>query len=395
MIRRTVFLVLFFGVTPCVAAGEISINFSDPMFSRLDAEGKNLLTEYAKAYPKIKDFYENMRMDVNVKNTNYTVNLESLRSTLRSEGLGEDEIKDIVARSGKTDIQYEVRYRQQDNYFRVDTKVNHIMTDYARARLPHGSPIRNFANGDIVPDVGTVLLTPTTGYQFSKKDPSKQFPSLNARRDLKKPGSEDDIGLPLIYVDTAPFCVDAMPLENIVFQCPPLIKGKPYVVDYIRQKEVDGRPVVEIRTSRADLTDSFREIKLDKNSWGILEIYARSGLTLPSGEREIQWTREICTYDGVVDGVPLLKTYHRSFGKRDKNSQEDRMISQMSCEVTHLVLGAPDLSEFDVAQFLPPGVKVGEITPARLSTARIVTIVISIILIILGIYLKIRNARKE
>jgi hypothetical protein len=374
------------------------VDFNDPIFARLDTDEKKLLSEYAKAYPKIKNFYENMKMDVSVQRTNFSVNVESLESSLRVQGLSEDAIKDTVARSGQTDIQYEVRYRQQDGYARVDTKKNHPVkdTDSVRAKLPPGSPLHNFVKGDVIQDVGVFLLSPTMGYQLSKSDPSKEYFSLNMKRKLNKQDAED-FDLPLMYFDTAPFCEDADPLENIIFNCPPLIQGKPYAIEYVRQSEINGRQVVKIKCSRTDFTDAFREISLDRHSWVVVETYSKGGVMLPSGEREIRWTRETCTYDDIADSIPLLKTYQRSSGKNDATTREDMMFSRMQCEVTKIIPGPPDLSEFDVAQFLPPGVKIGEVTPltfAQLSSARIAAIVIGIVLIILGIYLRRRNRNR-
>ena len=54
----------------------------------------------------------------------------------------------------------------------------------------------------------------------------------------------------------------------------------------------------------------------------------------------------------------------------------------MLCEVTNLAPGPPDLPEFDIAQFLPPNVKIGsEVTTAIFSTARIVANIFGIVLI--------------
>ena len=389
-------LVLFFGITFHATAGEIIINFSDPMFAKLDAEGKKLLSEYARAYPKIRGFYENMRMDMDIRNTSYRSekDLESLTSALRSEGQNEDEIRDVIARSGKADVQHEVRYRQLDGYARVDTKVERRITSSVLDKLPSGSPLPSFVHGGVVQDVEVVLLTPEMSYQLSKRDPSKQYFALNAKRNPDSPNAED-IGLPLMYVDTAPFCEDADPLEKVIFDCPPLLKGKPYIVEYVKQMEVEGERVVMVKCSRADLIDSFREIRLDRNFGVVKETYSRGGVTFPDGKREIRWTRETCTYDGMVDGIPLLKTYQRSSGIFDQSSQEEMITRQMMCEVTNLIPGPVDLSEFDVAQFLPPNVKIRELSWSPLSPARIAGMVIGTLLFMIGIYLKIRSMRKE
>jgi hypothetical protein len=393
MMRLLVFFsMLFFGITlQVITADEIVVDFADPMFARLDAEGKRLLSEYARTYPKIKSFYENIRMDVNVGNaSNPSENdLEFLRSNLRSKGLNEDEIEDVVARSKQMERQYEIRYRLSEKYARIDTKVYHPVVASARIDLPSGGLPRGF-----VSETGITLFTPTMGYQLSKNDPSKQYFALNAKRDVTKPNVED-LATAVMYFDVAPFSSDYLPLENIIFQCPPLIKGKPYVVEYVRQREIDSEPVVEIRVARTDFTDVFREIKLDKNSWVVLDVYSRVEVPHSSGKNEIRWDRSVCTYDGAVDGVPLLKTYQRVFGNYNKDTQAESIAGQMQCEVTKIVPGPVDLSEFDVAQFLPPDVKIGEVMPAQLSSARIATIVIGIILVIFGIYLKLQKTKER
>ena len=391
-------LVLFFGVTASVVADEIVIDFTHPKFARLDAEGRKLLSEYAKVYPSIRNFYENMRMDVTVKKVNYLSeqNLQSMRSMWESEGLDETEIEDRMERSGQSDKQYEIRYRLSEGYRRLDEKVSHPVTPSIRPKLP-----AELSRLDFIQETGVTLFTPKMGYQLSRNDPLKQYFSLNVRRDLKNPNTKS-ITTEAIYFDVAPFFSEYTPLGEILFQSPPLVAERPYrVIEYVQQKEIVGKHIVEVRCVLSTYLDAnpdsiHRVVRLCRDSWVAKETFVRTRMASP-GEHfgKINWVHTLCTYDGMHEGIPLLKTYQRSNGDYNKETQEEIMTRQILAEVTHLVPGPPDLSEFDVAQFLPPGVKVGEITPARLSTARIVTIVISIILIILGIYLKIRNARKE
>jgi hypothetical protein len=200
-----------------------------------------------------------------------------------------------------------------------------------------------------------------------------------------------------MYFDTAPFSLGtsgAVPLEKILFQRQ---IPKPHGLQYVRQRESKGEQVVEIGWSWSAEPDVFREIRLDRASWGIKESYWRAVATSPSDPawREIRWYREACTYNGRVDGVPLLKTYQRSEGTYDKNTQKEEVLRQMLCEITNLIPGPPDLSEFDVAQFLPPDVKIGEITPVSFTPARIAAIVIGVILLLLGIYMHIRNSMRS
>jgi hypothetical protein len=361
------------------------------MFARLDAEERRLLSEYARAYPKIRSFYENVRMDVRVGRTNFPSeeSLGALRSDLRSQGLHDNEVEDVIGRSIQMEQQYELRYRLRDGYVRIDTKVGQHVVATHDGR-PSEPPKRVF-----VEEVGVTLCTPTMGYQLSKNDPSKQFFSLNAKR------NPESFPVPVLYFDNAPFSSNGRSLGAFVFRCPPAIQGKPYVVEYVRQREIDGEQVVEIRVARTDYTDIFREITLYKDSWVVKEVYHRTGEILPNGEiRGIGWDRDVCTYNGVADGMPFLNTYQRSAGYYDKDTREEITTQQMFAEVTYLAHGPPDLPEFDVAQFLPPEVDFGTVAPAvtpegGLSAVRIAAIVIGVILMILGIYMKIRGLKKS
>ena len=241
------FFVLLFGVTTSVSTEEIVIDFTHPKFEQLDAEGKKLLSEYAKVYPKIKDFYENIRMDATVKRTHNSSeeSLRSLRSRLESQGLSETEIGDVITRSRQSEKQYEVRYRRSDAYCRVDEKVPHPVTLSVRAKLPP-----EFSQQDFVQEAIVSLFTPTMEYQLSKNDPRKQYFSLSAKRDIRKPDVKG-IAIEVMYFDRAPFSASGgTSLGELLFQCPPLVEGVPYsVIEYIRQNEVGGEQIVEIRLS--------------------------------------------------------------------------------------------------------------------------------------------------
>lgn len=160
-------------------------------------------------------------------------------------------------------------------------------------------------------------------------------------------------------------------------------------MEYVRQKKIDGEQIIEMRVSWDDL--AFIEIKFDRNSWVVKEAYAWFKVTLDTGEEHISWAHAVCTYDGFADGVPLLKTYQRSEGIFDHGTQDERMCQQILAEVTKIVPGPVDVSEFDVAQFLLPGAKIGEVTSAQLSPAWIAAIVTGIFLVILGIYMRVKG----
>ena len=130
-------------------------------------------------------------------------------------------------------------------------------------------------------------------------------------------------------------------------------------------------------------------VKFARKSWVIKDILEQ-GYTV--GGKKF-WKRYQCAYEGEFEGMPLLSSYQRDLGIYDNDEfLTERLLYRVRYEVTQIIPGPPDLSEFDVAQFLPPGVRVGEIAKAQLSPARIIAIVIGVVLIILGISSRVRKS---
>lgn len=363
--RRALFLsfMCILVITVHVAAGEIAVDFAHPKFARLDADGKKLVSEYAKTYPKIKEFYDNMRMDVTVKTMDVLSekSLQTLKKIGESRGLNEMEYKELIERASHTEKLYEMRHRVSEKYSRIDRKQNHPVTPSVRAKLPHELSQLDYLQESVI-----TLLTPTMGYQLSRNDPRNQYFSLNVKQDFTK-SNNGGVEIEVLYFDGAAFSSEATPLEEILFQCPPAIDGVPYrVVEYVQQKEIAGEQVVEIRLVSSRHLDSNPDnihgiIRLYRDSWVVKDAFSRTQIVSPGKYfGEIGWIRTSCTYDGELNGVPIMRTYQRYSGDFDKETQEEKLARQIHCEVTKLVPGPPDLSEFDVAQFLPPGAEIGK-----------------------------------
>gem|GEM_PF-4062128 len=354
-------------------AESLRIDFDDPIFSKLNKEGKDIIREYAKVYPKIKDFYRNIRMDVTEKIIRHTASekpleyipLDSPPVLRREEAI-------------------EMRYNARDGvFFRDDSQITFHWRDSLsvsgkNVSVEHAKQI--------------TLITPEKSYSLSKRNPNSQFYSLSARRNT------DGFSFVLRAFDSAPFSVGPMLLEDQIF-CRPLHLDKRFhffILSAQYTEDDHGKEVVEFVTWTGQPEPPSRPciytIRLSRDTWVIEDIleqaYSRAGQKF--------WKRYRCIYDGEFEGMPLLSSYQEDLGVYDTDEcQTEILLEQTLCEVTKIIPGPVDLSEFDVAQFLPPNVKIGEITQAQLSPARIAAIVIGIILIILGIYLKIRSIRKE
>ena len=120
-----------------VVRAQSEIDFSIAMYSELDEEGKKLLREFSNVYPRIKEFYEKIRMDVLEKDTRYLSeedsrlvqnmvreHLDSMsdqqRHLAQQEYLEKDQI--IEARTTR----YEVRYNQLNELFAITVILSFI-----------------------------------------------------------------------------------------------------------------------------------------------------------------------------------------------------------------------------------------------------------------------------
>jgi hypothetical protein len=343
--------------------GAVRIDFTDPMFSKLDDQGRDVMREYANAYPKVKDFYRNLRMDVTKKVFRHTAsdNLNVYIPLKTPPILRREEL-------------FEVRYNSREGGFsRVDSQIKFIQGQ--DAKMYYARQVD--------------LFTPDFFYGLSKDSPNNQFYSLDAKHNREK--FESTVGVVSLEFDNAPFTVGPMPAEHILFQPPYFAKDVPYFIVSAQYSEAPNG-LVEIVSciEENSVPTTMWTIRLLRESWAIKDILhqgrSNGGIKF--------WHRHQCEYDGEFEGMPLLSSYQINRGIYDTDeAQTKRLITQVRYDVTKLVPGPPDLSEFDVTQFLPPGTRVGEITSTTLSPAWIAAIVIGIIFATLGIYLKMRKMR--
>ncbi|MDR0705569.1 MAG: hypothetical protein LBF88_11350 [Planctomycetaceae bacterium] len=97
-----------------------------------------------------------------------------------------------------------------------------------------------------------------------------------------------------------------------------------------------------------------------------------------------------CEYDGVIDGVPRLKKYVTANYLLDGTLEKSQTFN-----VTEFTFGDPPLSVFDTKQFLPSTDVDRLLRNNDFSWTRGVALSIGVLLIIIGLFLKIRQNRKN
>jgi len=387
MKTSTCFFILIFVLVIVCKGNEgvaVRIDFNDPIFSKLDEEGKGIIKKYAEAYSMVKDFYRNIRMDVTKKTFTNTA-AEKPFTYVPLDG-------PPILRSERL---FTVRYNTRDGDFsRVDEQIKFSWRNQGQ-------------NARVIYPKRVTLLTPEKGYSLSKDDPINRFYSLTTHRDRRL--FEQTIGFEALSFDTAPFSEGPILMEDIFFRKAPYFRGDDYFVESARYTDDREEQFVELTVRMRVKNDSFDDasfaddrfcvwiVRLSRESWVVKDTFYQDWSV--SGKKF--WQRHRCEYDGEFEGMPLLSSYYEDSGIYDaEDVQMERTVQQVRWDVTKLVPGPVDLSEFDVAQFLPPEADFGTVAPAvtptgGLSAVRIAAIVIGVVLVILGIYLKIREARRK
>ena len=362
-------------VITCVAilfsllAGKVCFASTDflsaPMFSGLSAEEKRLLAEYREHYDVLNEHYENAFIVAKEEMKTYVTSVNGY-SVFRSESEG-------PVRIFVRDYEYRAN---GGKYYRLDER-----------QVVHSGQKKE----DTIPRVRLGLIADDKSFLLSKSNPQARYYSLNAKR---KTG--DSTITMSIYDHIFPFLAfseTGLLLEYILFRKPHYATSC-NVLSVVGTHSEQGEivTVVMVAANEKDEKVSYRFEFFRDHHWVIKSSIVDTGSTTINTKNE---------YVFVEGNVPELKrstiegkTMHgEPFG--NNQARELKLSYFRSYDIIESKFGPVDLSEFDVAQFLPPGVKIGEVTPAGLSTARIASIVIGVILLILGIYMKIRIALRE
>ena len=355
----------------------MSLKFDDPMYSMLDEESRQLLMEYVSAYPKIKDFYRNIRMDVTLRTFRYTADEKFRRYIpLAASPLLENEMS------------FEVRYNNVtvESYSRYDFQIKYTRPDGPDAHQQDYYP-RQIA-----------IISPDSAFELTRYNEEKQHYALNLKR--KVDDYRNNVGVLAWKFDTAPFGCDGRTMEEILFRRPSFIeKNTPCFIDSVKVVSDGGENFVEIvlRIVYSSEEVSRRTIRLERDTWLVRDIFFQNYYREQESSPPVMyWAEYSVEYDKSKEGIPLMSRYNVDTGKYNDDGSPTERLRSLQYEFTQIIPGPPDLSEFDVAQFLPPGVKIGkDISPAHFSPIRIAAIVVGLILFILGIYMKIRIALRE
>ncbi|MDR1924514.1 MAG: hypothetical protein LBQ66_09065 [Planctomycetaceae bacterium] len=353
---------------PAFADEPYGVDFSHKMFAKLSSDEKAILIDYAKAYPTIKNSYQNMRMDVTEKSYNY------VKSDEKKENPVYNSVPILT-----NDVKYEIRYNtghESGAYRRIDGLITPVLSDDKSTVSTNDQPTTRRR---------VTLITPHEVFELQKTDLKNRYYALASRMNFEE--RYEKYGFVVHFFDTATYGLMGRELEEIVFHKPSKLQVEyDYVIDYVKPIVADGMDLVEIRSH---LGDDFIvwTVRLAKNPWRVMETHY---VDSKNNRR-----RAYCIYQSEFpENIPLLKSYRIDHCRYNDKTKTEQVAYSVQSEVTKLDLSPPPLSEFDIAQFLPSGSKVG-VKTVVFTTVRIVFIVAGLVLFFIGVYMKVRLANKK
>ncbi|MDR1479597.1 MAG: hypothetical protein LBJ00_11720 [Planctomycetaceae bacterium] len=325
------------------------IDWSCPMYSKLDENQRQLLREYRDSYVKLLGSVDNVTMLVK----------ETRLEFFRQEGH-----EQVALSEGDDPIiaqKVEWEYRSSGGlYYRVDS------------------------NNPSAQDNEILLVTPQDIHFLVKQEPSAKYFSLKGitkRRDKDKMEIEDTISN--IVFPIIPFSTSGVKLHYYLFQKPPFA-DRCVIDNIVVNHQQQSNESVTITTTATGKKNQkvvrYEYVFLRNYQWVVTEINCAT-------DKRIEEIRN--EYQHFVKGkIPCLK---RSISTT-RNPDTKAKYSATEYEITKVIPGPVPLQEFEVSRFLPPGTTVG-IKTAVFSWFRIFCIIAGLLLLIVSIYLKIRFAR--
>ncbi|GHT09498.1 hypothetical protein FACS1894170_00060 [Planctomycetales bacterium] len=376
MNRLIIAFAMLFSFSYCQSEeSAVCVDFTRPMYSRLDDAGRTLLTDYAEKYPRVKDFYQNVRFEVNEKVYRYTSDVQ---------------LKDLLPSGVAPVLQWETEMEIRHNKSTVG-QFSRADRQYIQAESQDGQTSQKNSEQHHVKTIS--ILSPTMAYELSQANEQSQYFALNVKRSFTE--LLKTRGIPVWQFDTAPFAAGVWLLEDLFFRQPPYVDNN--IAYYISVASVnkDGEGLVELKSpvTHSPNDKSIWTVRLFRDTWVVKDVFFQG--TRPHAPKF--WMRYQCTYKGTKDGIPLLSKYIIDSGRYDANDETSERLVQRKEYDVRVIPGPVPLKEFDVKQFLPPeaGDVDMDIATATLSTRRIACLVIGVVLLITGIGLQIWRARRS
>jgi hypothetical protein len=319
------------------------------MYAKLDDLQMSLLREYRDNYVKLTDFYYNATVFASEKEYVFYNRVDG---------------KLVFLPEGAEPILFAS----------CDWEYRSNGCEYYRIEKTTGPP--EFT----VPYRAILLISPQKFYVLEKPKPESRYYSIHLEG--HKTGENDpsiDTGF-----QTLPFNDDGMELKYLLFQKPHYAE-KCSIESVTKRKDQNLGEIVTIEMVGSNQRGSVRSrfVFLRDHFWVLSEI-----VTIVENSNTRTVTNK---YKNLVKGeIPLIE----SSTKVSVATESKDKYGIVEFTIKKILPGPAPLSEFDVAQFLPPDTHIG-IKTVVFTVTRIILIVAGLLMLIISIYLKIKFAKKQ
>jgi hypothetical protein len=325
------------------------IDESNPMYAKLDDLQMSLLREYRDNYVKLTDFYYNATVSASEKEYVFFNRVDG---------------KLVFLPEGAEPIAFAS----------CDWEYRSNGCEYYRIEKTTGPP--EFT----VPRRVILLVSPQKFYALEKPKPESRYYSIHLEG--RKPG-ENDPSIDTCF-QTLPFNDGCMQLKYLLFQKPHHAE-KSSIESITKRKDPNLGEVVTVEmvdTAKTGGAVRSRFVFLRDYFWVLTEVVV--------SQRSSTYT-VTNKYKNLVKGeIPLIESSTKVRVTPDGKNK----YRTVEFKIKKIQPGPAPLSEFDVAQFLPPNTHIG-IKTVVFTVTRIILIVAGLLMLIISIYLKIKFAKKQ
>ena len=325
-------------VTATIPGRAADLDLTADTFSKLSAEEKALLREYAEQYDRLKEFYDNITIEAQEKHFGYP----------RAGGGAFPPAPDAeLTLMWTKDFVYRAR---QGTHYRLDV------------------------------DKWIGIVTPSESHLFGLDDQTGGPYLIGHGKDRDKYMTEiHSYAFPI-----APIGIRSMLLSWKVF---PHVRGK--MVEHVKlSRDESDEEIVTIAILYGGAGGQLETYQLyRKRFWAVKEISERFG-------EHGQYRRYYrCAYKGEVNGFPLLSEYTFEAKLKEPETEKEELQQSTVYAIKAIVPGAPDAAHFDATPLLKESGQGGvdaETIADRSSSRAKVNVLLAIsgaVLVLLAIFL--------
>ncbi len=304
------------------------------------------------AFPKVQSFYSNIQIETDF--TRYENEKNEKKAEFSTPRVGE------LPLAGCSHVTFYASSKEDvlHSFYRFD------VADYQK-QSTSGQPVEELIG----------IVTPTSSYLINKLG-EQGYALAGQEKTTEESVAQHVLSVPF---HSAPYALSGIPVDRWCF-----VFDNSTVQSVVLNSTPEGEIVVVKFKRSYPKGDALYECHFIRNKGWALK-YAKK--TVGSGDDIVGGFVIQNEYEGERNHVPLLKyvTYEEYEGTKDKT----QIYRRKEYNITKIIPSAPEMSYFDINQFVPA---IGE--PVRWSYLRLFCVASGLVLILIAIWIKFSATKK-